>query len=174
MKTTERTDNTRELPIHELKRSKWYRYLFYFFAFCPIVYVFTDFMNPTVEKLGIYLLYLPAHIIMVAVEAFQQGDIYFYERYVEIHYLLPFMKPYVMYYDKMHIHISKDVAYGQDHLCISHYRTTPNFFESKFTFEFIIKPPDYISLSSPYYCYTPEILEFLKTKAQSVNYYDKW
>jgi len=73
------------------------------------------------------------------------------------------MKPHVIRYDEMHVYILTDDTGHSGNVTLSPYRTPPKF--SDFMFK-------RITLFRRYY--TPEVLEFLKTKAQSVNYYDKW
>ena len=107
MKTSARTtlpDGTHEQPVHELKLSKWVRYLLYSaIVSWPILLgwgyfnMFEEIGQPSsnlgVEELVICVaISLLGYIISVAVMAALSGDIYFYERYVEIRRFLPFMK----------------------------------------------------------------------------------
>jgi len=182
MKTTTRTtlpDSTHERPIHEVKWSKWYLYLSSFgFVILSWPIVYFVFSYPTLEEdLVIRMaIYLPVYIMFVAGMALQFRDIYFYERHVEMRRFLTFMKRRVIYYDDMHVHI---MTYGEfarqgGTVNLSHYETWPCFWESPYawfkanTYDLICFPRP-ISFPRPY-C-TPEILEFLKTKAQSVSYY---
>jgi len=180
MKTTAQTtlpDNTHGRPIHEVKWSKWQYYLlsFFFVLFSwPIVcVVFFYFMNPTVEVRMVN--YLLVYIIFISGTAYHLliiGDIYFYERHVEMRRFLT-LKKKVIYYDEIHVHIMTSGEYAMEGgtVTLSHYKTLPKFLKSPYTW-FKVTTSEFISF--PRADCTPEILEFLKTKAQSVNYYDKW
>ena len=146
MKTTERTDNTHEQPIYELKHSIWFKIGVCFIAFIMLA-------MGAFGAVGVIIsLSMPLFLVSF-------GDIYFYEGYVERRFLLP-VKPYVIDYDKMHVHIYVD------HFKLNSDRTLPKWYDA-----WSKHPYDYIRVaSSSRYC-TPEILEFIKTKAQSVNYH---
>jgi len=116
--------------------------------------------------------------ILILAPMIPVGDIHFYERYVEIRRLLPFMKRQVIYYDMMHVHIME----GTGLVILNHYETLPRFWKSPYTWLKI-----YYSDSILFYFITPEtelpwkasllllaanleVVEFIKTKAQSVTY----
>ena len=175
MKTTMRTtlpDTMHEQPVHQLKLSKWVRYGFYSVAvLVPIGLGLSYFSmferigqspsNQTMEVLIIgAAIYLLSYIICIAIIGLLAGDIYFYERYVEIRRFLPFMKRYVIYYDKMHVHIS-----NMGHVILNHYKTQPKFWKSPYIW---LKANFLYIINIPPIC-NSEIREFVKTKAQSVN-----
>ena len=155
MKTTEQTilpNNKHEhkQPIYELKLSRWFKIGAYFVAFIMLLMGFF---------LGLVGLMFSSSSIIFLMSV---GDIYIYEGYVERRCLLPFMNPYIIDYDEMHVHIYVD------HFKLSRDRTPPKRF--KFPYEWLkANPYVYIRVASSSRYYTPEILEFLKTKAQSVN-----
>jgi len=155
MKTTEQTDNTHEQPIHELKRSRWDKIGAYFFAFVLL------FAGSLVTWVTLIISFLGG---LYLVRTF--GDIYFYEGYVERRCIFPFMKPDIIYYEEMSAHF--DVM---DSVYLSHYETWPKFWKSPYTW---LKAKSYDSILIGYYSryYTPEILEFIKTKARSVSYHE--
>ena len=178
MKTTTRTtlpDSTHEQPVHELKLSKWIRYLFYLtivlisIACClSCLGLFIESSksppNQSVEELVIFgAFFLLGYIIMAAVvtaTALLFGDIYFYEQHVEMRRFLPFIKRHVIYYNKMHVHIMKSGV-----VVLNYYETRPKFWKSPnawFKANFLV-PINIPSFSNP------EIREFVKTKAQSIN-----
>jgi len=187
MKTTERTtlpDNTHERPIHEVKRSKWYKYWLSFvfvIVLWPIVGpVFSYSMNNPIKAIyflsyfthPIIVIYLLLCIIGVATTALHTADVYFYERYVEMRCFFPFIKRRVMYYDDMHVRV---MEYGDfatmvhPFVRLSHYRTLPKFLKSPYAwFKMNISGSIYFPLQF----WTPVLLEFLKIKAQSVSYYN--
>ena len=179
MKTTTRTtlpDSTHEQPVHELKLSKWARYLLYFMIvsllfFGCFFWWFCYFnLSPELVKAGepgaiavIFLVMFSLGGIVYVASMATVGDIYFYERYVEIRRFLPFMKRLVIYYDKMHVHIGH-----MGRVNLNHYETQPKFWKSPYTWlKASILDVIYFPLN-----YDFEILEFVKTKAQSVSYYN--
>ena len=189
MKTTTRTtlpDNTHEQPIYEVKHSHtlqsklFIKYGFYFLAtILLLVNVFmwkTDAFTKLIGGAGglgmairlvMMALFSLLSIFVLAIMA-TPGDIYFYERYVEIRRILPFMKRYVIYYDKMHVHIVE----GTSFVILNHYETLPKFWKSPYTWLKAIYFAN-IGLANTRFTlfYDPKILEFVKTKAQSVTYY---
>jgi len=165
--TTMRTTNTHEQPVYELKPREL-RYGAYYLAL--IFLLLSCYMwgveVPKLMKVGglemliklvMSVIFLPAGILMISI----LGDIYFYDRYVEIRRFFPFMKRYVIYYDEMHVRIMQNGGVN-----LSPYRTPPKLLESPYTW-FKANTSDFIGLTR--YC-TPEILEFVKTKAQSVSH----
>ena len=185
MKTPERTtlpDNTHEQPIYEVKWwNKWYKYWLSFIfviSSLPILApVFFYFINPTIainllsclKHPILAMIYLLLCIRGVATTVLEIGDVYFYERHVEIRLFFPFMKRRVIYYDDMHVFV---LGYGdlitmaECTVYLSHHKMSPKFWKSPYAW-FKANYYDYICF--PRTDCTPEILEFLKTKAQSVN-----
>ena len=188
MKTPARTTlpvNPRERQVHALKHGIFYRFAFYaffclfvcgVFSLCWDCWIF--YSNPPAPE-GTFLLVvgLMTCILYLAL-MIPVGDIYFYERYVEIRYLLPFMKRQVIYYDKMHVHITE----GLDIVTLNHSLIFPNCADAPCTWL-----RTYCSEGIYFYLFNnqpvqrfyhllleadPEILEFVKTKAQSVNYHN--
>ena len=112
------------------------------------------------------------YITSVVTTALKYGDIYFYERYVEIRLFFPFIKRRAMYYDDMHVHVMEHGKFTtMDHpvVTLSHYRTPPKFLKSPYAW---FKMNIYDSFYFFFQFWTPALSEFLKTKAQSVSYYD--
>ena len=189
IKTPMRTtlpDNTHEQPVYEVKHSHtlqsklFIKYGFYFLAtILLLVNVFmwkTDAFTKLIGGAGglgmairlvMMALFSLLSIFVLAIMA-TPGDIYFYERYVEIRRILPFMKRYVIYYDKMHVHIVE----GTSFVILNHYETLPKFWKSPYTWLKAIYFAN-IGLANTRFTlfYDPKILEFVKTKAQSVTYY---
>jgi len=188
MKTPARTilpDNPHERPVHEVKHKKWS----FYFVVTVVIVVFCDYwwffdFNPPpahttkVEMLDVLIMYSMACVLYLAIMA-RAGDIYFYERHVEIRRFLPFIKRYIIYYDKMHVRIikKKGLARYYDKINFSfnskdglvylkQYEALPKFWKSPYMW-LKIATSESISFSS---ISNPEILEFVKTKAQSVNY----
>ena len=190
MKTPARTTlpiNPRERQVHTLKHSIIYGCVFYF-VFVLFVYkaliqcwdwwLFCFNSPAMVRPLEAHVAYSMILILILA-PMIPVGDIHFYERYVEIRRFLPFMKRQVIYYDMMYVHIME----GTGLVILNHYETLPRFWKSPYTwlkiyysdsilFYFIhtpnTRPPrvfDYLLLYS-----NSEIMEFLKTKTQSVSY----
>ena len=159
MKTTTQTilpDNNHEhkQPIYEVKRSRGVKIYAYFVAF---ILLFTYFYWG-----GGLILWISGAILLASVR-----DIYFYEGYVETRSLLPsFMNREVISYDKMHVHIYK----RHDRIRLNHYETLPKLWESPYAWLKTKFYPSILLACSPRYC-TPEMLEFIKTKAQSISYY---
>jgi len=184
MKTSARTTlpiNSRERQVHALKHSIIYGCIFY----CTFV---LSVYKTLLECWYLWILFLTKGImlgislmpfILILAPMIPVGDIHFYERYVEIRRLLPFMKRQVIYYDMMHVHIME----GTGLVILNHYETLPRFWKSPYTwlkiyysdsilFYFIHTPKTHpprlfhrLLLVS-----NPEIMEFIKTKAQSVTY----
>jgi len=189
MKTTKQTtlsNNPHEQPVHVLKRSMFFRCFAYFVATTiPIINCYLWwclYFNPLPGlntepeyKIGMLALLVMASLICILLVAIVAavGDIYFYERYVEIRRLLPFMKQHVIYYDKMHAHIP-ELAEFSDMMSftLNRYETPPKVWKSPYTW---LKAYHSESIcfghSKVTTFYDPEILEFVKTKAQSVNYH---
>ena len=180
MKTSARTTlpvNPREgqHPLHEIKRNMLSRCSVYHAAIiAPLVicfncwllyfepsFVFVTEKHEMVTQLVMVVMSSLAGIVWVAMAA-RVGDIYFYECYVEIRRILPFMKRKVIYYDKMHVHITKKEGL----VSLNNYRTPPKFLESPYTW---LKAnfSDVIGFSI---VGNTEVLEFVKTKAQSVKH----
>ena len=186
-------NNTHEQPIYEIKCRKWFRWSVYFLAAtAPLDYCYywwSVYFNPSPElvKAGeagtivISLVMSSLIVIGCLVLMARFGDIAFYEQRVEIRRLLPFMKRHVIYYDSMHVHITR--VYNSVNL--SHYETPPKFWESPYTcfkadfsdvigFHLIRKTGlnvyHHINANGLPIASNTDILEFLKTKAQSVNY----
>ena len=175
MKTTERAtlpENVHEQPAHELKLSKWVRYgLYYVAVSLPIGLGWAYFSmfegigqpasNQTMEPLIICVaMSLLLYIIGVPAIGLLVGDIYFYDRRVEMRCLFPFAKRKVIYYDKMHVHIR-----NMGRVLLNHYETPPRFWKSPYTW----LKANFIAAMNIALFANPEIQEFLKTKAQSVN-----
>ena len=184
--------NPRERQVHALKHSIIYGCVFYC-VFVLFVYkallqcwdLWLFYFNPPVtqEMLRahvtspmIFILNLMIFILILA-QMILVGDIYFYERHVEIRRLLPFMKRQVIYYDMMHVHIM-----GTGLVILNHYEAPTKFWEPAYIslktyhfdsihFHFIFNRPPRVFRSllllSNY-----EIMEFIKIKAQSVSYYN--
>ena len=169
MKTPARTtlpDNPHEQPVYEIK-SKWFRYSFYFsliyllFIHCFFWwYIIYSDSRPAEPPYVLIAVTTPAAIVCVAIIS-TLGDIYFYERYVEIRRFLPFMKRFVIYYDKMHVRVRKDGI-----VTLNHYETQPKCWKSPYTW---FKASFIDAINIPLFS-TPEIREFAKTKVQSVSY----
>ena len=193
MKTPARTtlpNNPRERQVHILKRSIIYGcilsclvvYLTFttcrgWWVFCfnpPLEYVIKE------EMLAELVMSSIGYILLLA-SAITVGDIYFYERYVEIRCLLPFMKRKVIYYDMMHVHIMERPGF----VALNHYETPPKFWNTPYTwlktyysdsiyFYFVRTTPPETWLPPGFSLLllesNPETLEFAKTKAQSVSY----
>jgi len=191
MKTPERTDNTHEQQIcliYELKygRSKFLAYFITAIILLSCCYLWgVEF--PKLIKSGVYndgivrlLMASTLSLLLIIFVMSISGDIYFYDQYVERQSFLPFIKPLVIYYDEMHVYILNDDTAHRGHLTLSPYRTSPEFWKPQYKCIGLFPHPYRTSPKPsypPYTCspyYTPEILEFVKTKAQSFNYYDKW
>ena len=185
MKTPKRTTlpiNPSARAVHALKHSIFHGFAFYaVFCFC----VYCVFLNcwycwnpPAPEGMPVLVVSSMASILFLAL-MIPAGDIYFYERYVEIRRILPFMKRQVIYYDKMHVHITK----GLGLVILNHYEIPPKFWDAPYTwvkiyysdgiyFYFVHTP----EANPPRLFFQllleadPEILEFVKTKARSVSY----
>ena len=174
MKTSSRTTlplNPHEQPVHEVKYGMIFRCYIYCAIVCALFFI-CDLCWECYLKLTSGLITKPAEeIITMAMISLgcalwvlvmaKDGDMYFYERYVEIRRLLPFMKRHVISYDKMHVHISRRSGFVH----LNHYETLPSPWKSPYTW---LKVYNYESASFSGIS-NPEILEFLKTKAQSVN-----
>ena len=181
MKTTEQTDNTHEQPIQVLNHpsrqkaqmtSETYGRCFYFVV---AMYLFSGVAVWRVKvleliKVGglemviglvISVILVLAGIMFLAMGV-AAGNVYFYDRYVEIRRFLPFMKRHVMYYDKMHAHVSVT-----DNILLNHYETRPKFWKSPSTW---LKANIFYIVYIPNF-YDSEIQEFVKTKALSVSHY---
>ena len=190
MKTPARTTlpiNPRERQVHALKHSIIYGCIFYcvfvLFAYKALLqcwHLWIFFYNPPATE-GMPRADVTSLMMFIIILApmIKIGDIHFYERYVEIRRLLPFMKRQVIYYDMMYVHIME----GTGLVTLNHYETPPKFWESPYTWlktyysdsihlYFIHDPKAYppravrlgLLLAS-----NREIMEFVKTKAQSIN-----
>ena len=168
MKTTERTtlpDKTHEQPVYELKLSRW---LVYFGAvllllcngFLWWLVPFPELIKERALGTLIILVMLTLACIMSILMTPTYGDLYFYERHVETGSFLPFVKRKTIYYDKMHLYVRKDGI-----VILSHFEARPKF--CPYT---RLRAYHSESINLPR-TYDPEILEFVKTKAQSVNYH---
>ena len=194
MKTPARTilpDNPHERPVHEVKRGIIYRcYIYCLIIFGPFFiyevlwehyFKLTSGLikKPVLEITVMAILSIGA--ILWVLEMVRAGDIYFYERYVEIRRFLPFMKRKIIYYDQIHVRIIKkeglDKYWDKLRLPISRYdgrvyldqhKTLPKFWKSPYAW-LEIATSESIRFSA---ISNPEILEFVKTKAQSVDYRD--
>jgi len=182
MKTTARTtlpDNPHEQPIYEWKRS---RVPVYYFA---IILLFVNGslwgLIPFPELIkagapGMVLLVIPviflllSIICMLMVSVSTRGDVYFYEQYAESRGLfLPFVKQNIIYYDKMHVHILKEPDWIMEMKpvsgTLSYYETPPKLWS-------YIRLRAYHSENIGFsLALNSEVMEFIKTKAQSVSYY---
>ena len=174
-------DNAHEQPIYVLKypsrqnaqmTSSEFRCIFCFLA---AMFLFLSFIMWRVKvpefieagglemAIGLVISVIsPLAFIMILVGASAAWDAYFYGQYVEIQRLLPFMERHVMYYDKMHAHVSI-----MDHILLNHYETRPKFWKSPYTW---LKANLLYVIYIPNFC-DPEIQEFAKAKAQSVSHY---
>ena len=117
MKTPARTtlpDNPYEQPVYEMKRSIFFGWGIYFAAATvPIINCYLwwllcfDPLTRFTAQPGALAVLVAVSLVCVLWVAIMiaAGDVYFYERYVEIRRFLPFMKQRIIYYDKMYIHI---------------------------------------------------------------------
>ena len=94
-------------------------------------------------------------------------NIYFYEQYVEARPVLQFVKRRVLYYDKMHVHIMKNRFDTHYIVNLSYYETPPKFWKSPYAW-LKASPSGAINFKLDVDGNT-KILEFVKTKAKSVN-----
>ena len=194
MKTPARTtlpDNPHERPVNEVKRGIIYRcYTYCLIIFGPFFiyevlwehyFKLTSGLikKPVLEITVMAILSIGA--ILWVLRMARSVDIYFYDRYVEIRCFLPFMKRKVIYYDQIHVRIIKKEGLDkywdklrfrnrrQDGLVhLDQYKTLPNPLKSPYAW-LEIATSESASFSA---ISNPEILEFVKTKAQSVDYRD--
>jgi len=188
MKTPERTDKTHEQPVYELKPIRGFVYcaavLFLFVnGFLWWLIPFSQLIKESVPEiaiaLGVLAIFLLPFIIMCIAAISGCGDVYFYEGYVERQALFPFAKRKVIYYDKMHVHIAKPpdwvLAERAPSVIFNHCEMLPKHWLHSWLEEY--HSENIIGLPYPSFgmFYDPKILEFVKTKAQSVSYYNpKW
>ena len=158
--------NTHERPVHELKYGIISRCFVYGVIVLPLFvncYLWWALSRKTGEVI-IMLAMISLGCILWVVVMSALGDIYFYEQYVEIRRLLPFIKGHVIYYDNMHVRIN-DPGGG---VTLQHYQIPTKFWKSPYTW---FKANCFEVINIPRLLHVPETEEFVKPKARSVEYY---
>jgi len=164
-------------------------YLWWFLYFnLPLQYI----IEPG-QKIGTLVLLVMVSLICILWIAIVAalGDVYFYEGHVEIRRFLPFMKRQVIYYEKMHVHMPTpmhteyyekmdihmplpmyiDWTPRPVPVVLNHYETSPKLWKSPYAWLKAYHSESIgFSLASLSITSNPEVMEFLKKKAKSVNY----
>ena len=172
-------DNTHKQPVYELRQS---RLPFYQITIVLLVInaglwwliPFSQLIKESAQEIVIVLA-MPVIFLLACIwfvlRISTRGDVYFYEGYVERRGLLQFMKRRVMYYEKMHVYIVKRpdsiVLMPPVFATLTYRETSPKLWSYK-----QVRANHFENINLLFnHNHELEIVEFLKTKTRSVNYY---
>jgi len=170
--------NPHEQSVYELEQNKWLRWFAYYVLIPLNAFLWWIISLPDLIKEGTFaiviVLTMPVIILLLSIICVvmisKHGDVYFYERHVETRGLFPFSKQKIIYYDKMHVHILKHPDWNGmlESIVFSYYKTPPKFWKSPYIWLKAKFSENIVLLFT--YNRDPEIMEFIKAKAQSINY----